>query len=93
MRQIAKEVYGTPFKMFSPGGKVILGVLIKIIRKFSSGENELYPAWQGMQYMHNMIDERSFIENYNNQRYPEIHWLSMKDFLLSAKNDEIKRTS
>lgn len=85
MRQIAMEVYGTPFKMFSPGGKTFLGVLIKMIRKFSSSENELYPAWQGMQYMHNMIDERSFIETYDNQRYPEIHWMSMKDYLLSLK--------
>ena len=72
--------------MFSPGGKTFLGLLIKMIRKFSSSENELYPAWQGMQYMHNMIDERSFIETYDNQRYSEIHWLSMKDYLLSAKN-------
>jgi len=85
MRQIAMEVYGTPFKMFSPGGKTFLGVLIKIIRKFSSSENELYPAWQGMQYMHNMIDERSFIKTYDNQRYPEIHWMSMKEYLLSLK--------
>jgi hypothetical protein len=92
MRQIAMEVYGTPFKMFSPGGKTFLGVLIKIIRKFSSGENELYPAWQGMQYMHNMIDERSHVETYDNQRYSEIDWLSMKNYLLSAKNNEINKT-
>jgi hypothetical protein len=85
MRQIAMEVYGVPFKMFSPGGKTFLGALIKIIRKFSSSENELYPAWQGMQYMHNMIDERSFIKTYDNQRYPEIHWMSMKEYLLSLK--------
>ena len=93
MRQIAMEVYGKPFKMFSPGGKKLLGFLIKMIRKFSSSENELYPAWQGMQYMHNMIDERSFIDTYDNQRYTNIHWLGMKDYLLSLKNNELNLKS
>jgi hypothetical protein len=93
MRQIAMEVYGKPFKMFSPGGKKFLGFLIKMIRKFSSSENELYPAWQGMQYMHNMIDERSFIDRYDNQRYTNIHWLGMKDYLLSLKNNELNLNS
>ena len=93
MRQIAMEVYGKPFKMFSPGGKKLLGFLIKMIRKFSSSENELYPAWQGMQYMHNMIDERSFIDTYDNQRYTKIHWLGMKDYLLSLKNNELNLKS
>lgn len=33
-----------------------------------------YTAWQRMQYMHNMIGERSQIETLNNNRYPEILW-------------------
>jgi hypothetical protein len=55
--------------------------LIKIIRRLAPGENELYPAWQGMQYMHNMIDERSNIDHLNNDRYPEMRWTTVQEFL------------
>ena len=57
------------------------GAIIKSTRKLSQGEKELYPAWQGMQYMHNMIDERSQIDRLDNHRYPKIKWTSIKEVL------------
>ena len=62
-----------------PGG---LNFIIKIVRKVAPGENELYPAWQGMQYMSNMIDDRSRIEYLDNNRYPEIAWTTVRQVLL-----------
>ncbi len=81
IKVVTSEVTGQPFRLFRPGGKGLLGILIRIARKFAPGENELYPAWQGMQYMHNMIDERSAIAQLNNDRYPEIEWTTVKDIL------------
>ena len=75
------------FRLFRPGGKWLLGVIIKIAKKMAPGEKELYPAWQGMQYMHNMIDERSKIDNLDNDRYPEIRWTTVKDVLLKYQHD------
>jgi hypothetical protein len=46
-------------------------------------KKELYPAWQGMQYMHNMIDERSIIDQLDNDRYKGIKWTTVKQLLSS----------
>ena len=90
VRNVTSEITGQKFRLFRPGGKVFLGIIIKIARKLAPAEKELYPAWQGMQYMHNMIDERSKIEKLDNDRYPEVRWTSVKDVLtqfLQEKNN------
>lgn len=85
IRAVANEVFQRKFKLFRPGGQGLLGTIIKITKKFEKGENELYPAWQGMQYMHNMIDERSKIDKLDNNRYPAIKWQTAKDILTKFK--------
>jgi nucleoside-diphosphate-sugar epimerase len=82
------EVTGQKFRLFRPGGQGLLTIIIKIARKLAPGEKELYPAWQGMQYMHNMIDERSKIAKLDNSRYPEIQWTTVKDFLLKHHGEK-----
>ena len=81
-RAVASEVTKEKFRLFRPGGKGLLGVIIKIARKLNPAEKELYPAWQGMQYMHNMIDERSKIDQLDNDRYPEIQWTTVKEVIV-----------
>ena len=78
---VAEEVFGAKFLLFRPGGKWLLGMLIKITRKLSPEKNELYPAWQGMQYMHNLIDKRANIDKIDNDRYPGIQWKTVRDVL------------
>jgi hypothetical protein len=78
---IVSEVTGKKFRQFRAGGIRLLSFIIKIARKIASGENELYPAWQGMQYMCNMIDERSKIDLPDNNRYPEISWTKVREVL------------
>ena len=85
VKVIVSQVTGQKFRLFRPGGKRLLAILIKIARKLAPGEKELYPAWQGMQYMHNMIDERSKIAKLDTNRYPEIQWTTVKDFLFKHK--------
>lgn len=81
VKDVVSAVTGQPFRLFRPGGQWLFGVLIKITKILAPGKKELYPAWQGMQYMHNMIDQRAKIENLNNERYPGIHWTTVKDVL------------
>jgi nucleoside-diphosphate-sugar epimerase len=83
IKDLVTDLTKLKFRSFRPGGKWLLGQIIKIARKAAPAENELYPAWQGMQYMHNMIDERSKIEKLNNDRYPEIKWTSVRELLRS----------
>jgi nucleoside-diphosphate-sugar epimerase len=78
---VVSEVTGKQFRLFRPGGLRMLGVLIKVARTFAPGEKELYPAWQGMQYMRNMFDGRAELEPLDNLRYPGIRWSTARDVL------------
>jgi NmrA-like family len=73
------KVTNTVYKFFRPGGKGLLKFIISVARKFDKHEKELYPAWQGMQYMCNMIDERANIEKFDNNRYSNIQWTSIEN--------------
>ncbi len=88
VKVIVSQVTGQKFRLFRPGGQRLLAIIIKIARKLAPGEKELYPAWQGMQYMHNMIDERSKIAKLDISRYPEIHWTTVKDFLFKHHGEK-----
>jgi hypothetical protein len=70
-------------KLLRPGGIKLLNTLIKVIRFFSPSESELYPAWQGLQYMRDLMEGRIQIQNHDNNRYPNIQWTTVKDFLVS----------
>jgi hypothetical protein len=79
IKDTMSKVTNTTYKFFRPGGKGLLQFIIKIARKFDKHEKELYPAWQGMQYMCNMIDERASIEKFNNNRYANMKWTSVEN--------------
>jgi len=81
VRNVISEITGSKYKLIRIGGQGLLGLFIKMARLFSPSEKELYPAWQGMQYMHNMIDKRSNIVELNNNRYSNIKWTSVKKLL------------
>jgi hypothetical protein len=81
VRNVISEITGSKYKLIRIGGQGLLGLFIKMARLCSPSEKELYPAWQGMQYMHNMIDERSNIVELNNNRYSNIKWTSVKMLL------------
>jgi NmrA-like family len=81
IRTLVGDITGERFRLLRAGGPGLLSFLIKMIRKFSPAENELYPAWQGMQYMRNMIDKRSVLLKTDNNRYPEMRWTTIREML------------
>lgn len=89
---VAGEFTGERFRLFRPGGLGMFGVMIKLARRFSSTEDELYPAWQGMQYMYNMYDGRAKLEPLDNDRYSGIRWTTVMD-VLSANRKTILGSS
>jgi nucleoside-diphosphate-sugar epimerase len=86
IKAIVSEVTGQKFRLLRAGGPGLLSMITKIARKIAPGERELYPAWQGMQYMRNMIDERSKIDILDNNRYPDIHWTTVRDVLTTHQS-------
>lgn len=81
------ELTSKNYKLFRPGGIGLLNFLIKTTRFFSPSEKELYPAWQGMQYMRDMMEGRIIFQQYDNDRYSYIKWTSVREFLVNEKAD------
>lgn len=85
--KLLSELKRTKYKIFRPGGIGLLNFIIKVTRFFSPSENELYPAWQGMQYMRDIMEGRIIFQKYDNDRYSDIKWTSVKEFLINEKVD------
>jgi nucleoside-diphosphate-sugar epimerase len=81
--KLLSELTTHTYKLFRPGGIGLLNLFIKMTRFFSPSENELYPAWQGMQYMRDMMEGRIVFQKYDNERYSGIKWTSVKQFLVN----------
>jgi nucleoside-diphosphate-sugar epimerase len=81
---IAGEVTGCSFRVFRPGGLGLLAAIIKVARTLSPSPDALYPAWQGMQYMHNMFGGLASVERLDNDRYPGLRWTTARSFLASS---------
>ena len=81
LQSIISTISGNKYRIFRAGGLGFLSTMIKIVRFMSGGENELFPPWQGMQYMRNMIDERARLPKLDNDRYPTINWTKTQDIL------------
>ncbi len=83
--KLLTELTNQKYKIFRPGGIGLLNIIIKLTRLFSPSKNELYPAWQGMQYMRDIMEGRIVFQKYENERYPNIKWTSAKEFLKKEK--------
>ena len=81
---VVSEVTGNQFRLFRAGGLGMLGALIGVGRTVAPARREVFPAWQGMQYMRNMFDGRAKLAPLDNDRYPGIRWTTVLD-VLSAR--------
>jgi hypothetical protein len=88
IRAIVQEVTGEKYRLFRAGGSRLLGFLIRITKKMAPGTGELYPPWQGMQYMHNMVDQRANLNISDRDRYPGMRWTSIRELLEKHQDKE-----
>ena len=80
LSNIMSEITGIEHRVFTPGGLRAFRCLIRLTRFFVPGKGELYPPWQGMQYMHDMYSGLAKFERVDNERYPVV-FRSVKDLL------------
>jgi hypothetical protein len=78
------QLTNSSYKIFKPGSIGLFNVIISITKFFDFSKKELYPAWQGMQYMRDMMEGRAQINQHDNDRYP-VAWTRLKDHLNSEK--------
>jgi len=83
LARIASEVTGEPFKLLRAGPLSRLGKVIAVAKLLAPARDNVYPPWQGMQYMRDMFDGRAKLESLDNDRYPELRWTPIRDVLSS----------
>jgi uncharacterized protein YbjT (DUF2867 family) len=82
LAEIMTELTGERFDVLRPpGGIGLLGVLIAVVRVVSPGGDEVFPVWQGMQYLRDMNTGRGKLAPLDNDRYGERPWTSVRDVL------------
>ena len=64
------DLTGTPHRVLRPAGLGVFKGLIKMTQFFVPGGQDIYPPWQGMQYMHNMYSGIAKFDSLDNERYP-----------------------
>lgn len=78
--EMATEIKGTEFKLMPMGSLEALSAYNKKARAENpAGENELYPKWQGSQYMHSMFSAQNNPKD--NSRYSDLKWTSAFEVL------------
>jgi len=80
---VVSDVTGRQFRLLRAGGLGTYCQLIKVAHTVAPGEMELYPAWQGMQYMCDMFRSHAKLEPLDNDRYPGLRWTTVQDVLSS----------
>lgn len=78
---LASEATGERFQLLRGGSLGRLETLIKVTRFLFPQENNVFPAWQGMQYLHNMFSGLAKLTPLDNDRYPDIRWTTAQEFL------------
>lgn len=81
---IATEVKGKRFKLLRAGDLGRVEKLIRFTQRIAPGTDEVYPPWQGMQYMRDMFDGRAKLDPLDNGRYPEVRWTTLREVLAAS---------
>lgn len=87
VQKIMSNITGLKFGLLRPGGIGLINKIIKVAKFFGKNSPELYPAWQGMQYMRDMMEGRAERNTHANDRYKDIHWTSVEEYLV---NENVK---
>lgn len=77
----ASQAKGKEFKTLRIGGLGVLQFMIKAMRTIMPGKEEVFPPWQGMQYLHNMLSGLPKLAPLDNDRYPDIKWTKIREVL------------
>jgi uncharacterized protein YbjT (DUF2867 family) len=82
LQAAATQATGQPFKLFRVGGLGAFSKVIKLTKTLLPAPNEVFPPWQGMQYLHNMFSgQAKLAEPLDNNRYPGIRWTKVHEVL------------
>ncbi len=81
LQKTATEVHQKQYRLLRLGGLGVLKTMIRATRFLTPNNEEVYPPWQGMQYLHNMLSGKPKLKPLDNNRYPGIKWTSVGEVL------------
>ena len=81
LARIAGEAKGGKFRLLRLGSTATLATMIRVARTLYPQRGAVFPAWQGMQYLHNMFSGRAKLAPLDNDRYPGLRWTKVRHVL------------
>lgn len=78
---ILTALTGQHYRTLRPGNIGTLSALIYVVRALTPASEKPFPAWQGMQYLRDMMSGRGKLLNLDNDRYGQRRWASVRDTL------------
>lgn len=81
LKKAASEATGNTFHLLRAGSLGSLHNMIRFTRFLFPKKKEVFPPWQGMQYLHNMFTGKPKLEPLDNERYPGIKWTTVREVL------------
>ncbi|MDQ2819782.1 MAG: NmrA family NAD(P)-binding protein [Pseudomonadota bacterium] len=81
LARIMTEVTGQRYATLRVGGIGALSAIIAIARKLSPASAAPFPAWQGMQYLRDLMSGRGKLHPLDNDRYGVRAWTGARDVL------------
>lgn len=81
LREAASQATGDAYKLFRVGGLGTLDTMINVTKTLMPAKDEVFPPWQGMQYLRNMLSGHAKLTSLDNARYPGIRWTSVREVI------------
>lgn len=75
---LASNLSGKPYRLLRAGSIKRLGFVIGLTRRLAPSPGQVFPAWQGMQYLRDMMSGRGELWPLDNQRYGKPNWTTIE---------------
>lgn len=89
LARIMTELTGKRYRTLHAASLGGLKRLIAVVRRLFPQPGQVFPAWQGMQYLHNMFAGLAPTAGVDNGRYPGIRFTTVREVL--ARDEEERR--
>lgn len=89
LARVVSRVRGRGYTTMWTGSVGFLRMMTSILKYFIGGvEDKIFPPWQGMQYLENMVSGKGKLSPLDNERYPELRWTTVEQALKEVDTEK-----